>query len=127
MTRSGSPITTSASTARAAVPVLAAQAIERNLPHPHQHRGGGLPFQHPLRVAEDWATLDHLSGGRVDVGIGRGNQPAEFKGLRRADGRGRAALQRGRSTSSGAPGPRSASPTTGRFWRFPEIEVLPSP
>jgi len=38
-----------------------------------------LPLNHPLRVAEDYAFLDHLSGGRVDLGIGRGYQPLEFE------------------------------------------------
>ncbi len=31
-----------------------------------------LPLQHPLRVAEEYATLDLLSGGRVDMAVGRG-------------------------------------------------------
>src|SRR5664279_742415 len=39
-----------------------------------------LPLAHPLRVAEDVATLDLLSGGRVDVGVGRGMDPAHFAG-----------------------------------------------
>ena len=30
-----------------------------------------LPLNHPLRVAEEIATLDHLSGGRLDFGVGR--------------------------------------------------------
>jgi natural product biosynthesis luciferase-like monooxygenase protein len=38
-----------------------------------------LPLNHPLRVAEDYAFLDHLSNGRVDLGIGRGYQPLEFE------------------------------------------------
>jgi alkanesulfonate monooxygenase SsuD/methylene tetrahydromethanopterin reductase-like flavin-dependent oxidoreductase (luciferase family) len=40
-----------------------------------------LPFHDPVRLAEDLATLDHISGGRVDVGIGRGLFPAEFDGF----------------------------------------------
>jgi alkanesulfonate monooxygenase SsuD/methylene tetrahydromethanopterin reductase-like flavin-dependent oxidoreductase (luciferase family) len=31
-----------------------------------------LPFRNPVRVAEDIAMLDILSGGRVEVGVGRG-------------------------------------------------------
>lgn len=39
-----------------------------------------LPFHHPIRVAEEFAFLDVLSGGRLDLGIGRGYQPHEFRG-----------------------------------------------
>src|SRR5919205_266036 len=39
-----------------------------------------LPFHHPLRLAEETATLDILSGGRLVVGIGRGNRAREFVG-----------------------------------------------
>ncbi len=37
-----------------------------------------LPLNHPLRVAEDYAMLDLVSHGRVDLGVGRGYQPSEF-------------------------------------------------
>jgi alkanesulfonate monooxygenase SsuD/methylene tetrahydromethanopterin reductase-like flavin-dependent oxidoreductase (luciferase family) len=36
-----------------------------------------LPLLDPVRVAEDFATLDHLSGGRVDLVIGKGNDPVQ--------------------------------------------------
>src|SRR5918911_4593742 len=39
-----------------------------------------IPFHHPIRLAEETATLDILSGGRLVVGIGRGNRPLEFYG-----------------------------------------------
>jgi len=38
-----------------------------------------LPLHHPLRVAEEWATLDLLSGGRVDFAVGRGYDRREYE------------------------------------------------
>jgi len=40
-----------------------------------------LPLHHPLIVAEEIATADLLSGGRLDVGLGRGYQTYEFERL----------------------------------------------
>ena len=37
-----------------------------------------LPLHHPIRVAEQWATLDLLSGGRVDFAAGRGYDAREY-------------------------------------------------
>src|SRR5713226_8293080 len=37
-----------------------------------------LPMHHPIRVAEQWATLDLLSGGRVDFAAGRGYDRREY-------------------------------------------------
>jgi alkanesulfonate monooxygenase SsuD/methylene tetrahydromethanopterin reductase-like flavin-dependent oxidoreductase (luciferase family) len=36
-----------------------------------------LPFYHPLRLAEEICMLDHLSDGRLELGIGRGISPVE--------------------------------------------------
>lgn len=40
-----------------------------------------MPFNHPIRLAEDLAVLDNVSGGRVDLGIGMGYAPHEFRGF----------------------------------------------
>jgi alkanesulfonate monooxygenase SsuD/methylene tetrahydromethanopterin reductase-like flavin-dependent oxidoreductase (luciferase family) len=40
-----------------------------------------LPLSHPLHIAEDVATIDHLSGGRVDLGVGRSGLPAHYQGF----------------------------------------------
>lgn len=40
-----------------------------------------LPLHHPIRLAEASATVDVMSGGRLDFGIGKGYQTGEFKGL----------------------------------------------
>ena len=40
-----------------------------------------LPLHHPVRVAEDGATIDILSGGRFELGVGVGYRVQEFDGL----------------------------------------------
>jgi alkanesulfonate monooxygenase SsuD/methylene tetrahydromethanopterin reductase-like flavin-dependent oxidoreductase (luciferase family) len=40
-----------------------------------------LPLSHPLRVAEEIATLDVISNGRVEFGAGRGSVPTHFRGF----------------------------------------------
>src|SRR5207253_11248119 len=37
-----------------------------------------LPYRHPLVVAKQYGTLDHLSGGRVILGVGSGHLKPEF-------------------------------------------------
>ncbi|HEY8368420.1 MAG TPA: LLM class flavin-dependent oxidoreductase [Thermodesulfobacteriota bacterium] len=39
-----------------------------------------LPFHHPLEVAEAYAMVDRLSGGRLDLGVGSGYLAHEFSG-----------------------------------------------
>ncbi len=41
-----------------------------------------LPLHHPIRVAEQWATLDLLSNGRVDFACGRGYDKSEYEPFR---------------------------------------------
>ncbi|MGI9597656.1 MAG: LLM class flavin-dependent oxidoreductase [Acidimicrobiales bacterium] len=38
-----------------------------------------LPLYHPIRLAEEMAVLDHISDGRMELGIGMGYVPEEFK------------------------------------------------
>jgi alkanesulfonate monooxygenase SsuD/methylene tetrahydromethanopterin reductase-like flavin-dependent oxidoreductase (luciferase family) len=39
-----------------------------------------LPLGHPVRMAEEVATLDNISQGRVDLGIGRSSFPRSYEG-----------------------------------------------
>jgi alkanesulfonate monooxygenase SsuD/methylene tetrahydromethanopterin reductase-like flavin-dependent oxidoreductase (luciferase family) len=40
-----------------------------------------LPFSNPVRIAEDFAMVDVISNGRLDLGVGRAYQPLEFKNM----------------------------------------------
>jgi alkanesulfonate monooxygenase SsuD/methylene tetrahydromethanopterin reductase-like flavin-dependent oxidoreductase (luciferase family) len=40
-----------------------------------------LPLGHPLHLAEDVATVDQLSHGRVDFGVGRSGLPGHYQGF----------------------------------------------
>lgn len=37
-----------------------------------------LPFIHPVHVAEEYSTLDHLSNGKIILGVGAGYRDSEF-------------------------------------------------
>lgn len=61
--------------------IMAAAIAERTK---HMRIGVGvsiLPFSNPVRIAEDWAMVDVISGGRLDFGTGRGYQPREFEAM----------------------------------------------
>lgn len=111
---------------RAAVPALAGYAAART----SRIRVGSavvvLPFNDPVRVAEDWATLDHLLQGRLDVGVGRGNQPHEFRGFNVPMDEARDRYQEALAILRKAWTQKTFS-HDGRFWQYPELEVLPKP
>ena len=69
-------------------------------------------YRHPLETAKAFATLDHLSGGRVILGVGAGHVEGEFEalGIPFAE-RGRSPTRR--STASSTRGPTSTSATSG--------------
>ena len=54
-----------------------------------------LPAHHPLRLAEEICMLDHLSQGRLEVGIGRGASAARTALFRRRSGSGAGDVCRG--------------------------------
>jgi alkanesulfonate monooxygenase SsuD/methylene tetrahydromethanopterin reductase-like flavin-dependent oxidoreductase (luciferase family) len=84
-----------------------------------------LPYHHPLHVAERAAALDVLSGGRLELGVGRGFAPSEYAafGADMRDGRGYveetlAILRQAAQGPLDHRGPR---------FRFAGIEVVPKP
>ncbi len=65
------------------VPVLGSAIAQRTK---RLRIGSGIalaPLQDPIRLAEEFAMLDCLSGGRLDFGIGRGFQKGEYDAFER--------------------------------------------
>jgi alkanesulfonate monooxygenase SsuD/methylene tetrahydromethanopterin reductase-like flavin-dependent oxidoreductase (luciferase family) len=84
-----------------------------------------LPWHNPVLLAEQAATLDLLSGGRLDFGVGRGYRHNEFSGFRipmeEADARYEEALAViTRAWTSDAPFTHH-----GKYWQFDEVIVEP--
>src|SRR3981081_424632 len=57
--------------------LVLAYIAARTQPHPLAPAVTVLPLHHPIRVAEQWASLDLLSNGRVDFAAGRGYESRE--------------------------------------------------
>ena len=85
------------------------------------------PFYNPLRLAEEVALLDVLSGGRVNWGAGRGFERSEFKAFGVPGEESVAALPRGGRHRPARRGPTTSSPTTASISHFDGVEVLPKP
>jgi probable F420-dependent oxidoreductase len=84
------------------------------------------PLHHPLRLAEDLAVVDQLSGGRLDVGLAPGYKPDEFAVLGVPKG------ERGARTDETIEilqlawrGERFSY--AGRHFRFDDVVVAPPP
>ena len=85
-----------------------------------------LPFHHPLRLAEETATLDILSRGRLVVGLGRGNRPLEFLGHGVPQDESRSRMEEGFEILRRAWTEERVT-FQGQHWQFDEIPVYPKP
>src|SRR5215469_8699954 len=85
-----------------------------------------LPLHNPVRVAEDVAQADQLTGGRLEIGIGRGYAGYEFApyGLRLEDSG--AAVLEGLDVLERLWAGTDVSSPDGR-WPFPPITITPEP
>lgn len=85
-----------------------------------------LPIHNPVRVAEQVATIDQLSGGRVSLGVGMGWWPLEYEVhgsvFRQRGARMEEALEILRLVWT-----HEHTSFEGRFWSFPELTVHPRP
>jgi alkanesulfonate monooxygenase SsuD/methylene tetrahydromethanopterin reductase-like flavin-dependent oxidoreductase (luciferase family) len=85
-----------------------------------------LPLNNPLRIAEEAATTDHISGGRFDFGIGRSGFPRVYDTYgvpyTESQGRFREALEVILIAWKGEP-----FSYEGEFYRFQNVSVSPRP
>jgi alkanesulfonate monooxygenase SsuD/methylene tetrahydromethanopterin reductase-like flavin-dependent oxidoreductase (luciferase family) len=85
-----------------------------------------LPMHHPLRVAEDAAVADLLSGGRMTLGVGQGYVEREFAAFGVERQHRAALLEQGVDILRQALG-RGRVTIHGRHWSFDDVPVTPSP
>jgi alkanesulfonate monooxygenase SsuD/methylene tetrahydromethanopterin reductase-like flavin-dependent oxidoreductase (luciferase family) len=85
-----------------------------------------LPLHHPIRSAEDGATVDILTNGRLEFGVGRGAIPLHFAGfdVSREDSRER--FEESLEVIKKAWGPTAFS-HDGKYYHIPETNVVPKP
>jgi alkanesulfonate monooxygenase SsuD/methylene tetrahydromethanopterin reductase-like flavin-dependent oxidoreductase (luciferase family) len=85
-----------------------------------------LPLHHPVDLAEQLAVLDVISGGRLDVGIGRGGTLQDYQTFRSERAEARLRIEEGialmRQCWTGAP-----FDFTGQFHSAEALHVRPRP
>jgi alkanesulfonate monooxygenase SsuD/methylene tetrahydromethanopterin reductase-like flavin-dependent oxidoreductase (luciferase family) len=85
-----------------------------------------LPLHHPLSCAEQAATADVLSGGRLEFGVGRGSIPTQFHGFRVPVAENRARFDEALEIIRLA-WTRDRFGYQGRFYAVDNISVVPKP
>jgi alkanesulfonate monooxygenase SsuD/methylene tetrahydromethanopterin reductase-like flavin-dependent oxidoreductase (luciferase family) len=77
-----------------------------------------LPWHNPVLLAEQAATLDALSGGRFDFGIGKGYRHSELKGFQIAPEEAEARFEEALEFITRAFTIRERFSHQGQFWHF---------
>jgi len=85
-----------------------------------------LPLYDPVRLAEECALADVLCDGRLQVGVGRGYQPAEFAGFRVDQGKSRALADEVQEILELAWTQEKFS-YEGEFFKLSNLSILPRP
>jgi alkanesulfonate monooxygenase SsuD/methylene tetrahydromethanopterin reductase-like flavin-dependent oxidoreductase (luciferase family) len=86
-----------------------------------------LPWHNPVLLAEQAATLDLVSGGRFDFGIGKGYRHSEFNGFQIAPEEAEARFEEALEVITRAFTTRARFSHKGRFWHFEDVVVEPPP
>ena len=86
-----------------------------------------LPWHNPVLLAEQAATLDLVSGGRLDFGVGKGYRHNEFAGFNIAPDEAEPRFEESIEVMIKAFTSRQRFSHHGKFWRFDDIVVEPPP
>ena len=86
-----------------------------------------LPFHNPVQLAEQTATVDVLSNGRLDLGVGRGYQWGEFHRMGVPMDEATRRFEEGMEVLSRAWTGTEPFDHRGEFWSFNDLTVQPRP
>src|SRR4051812_40848617 len=98
-----------------------------NREDPPRHRVVVLPWHNPVLVAEEAATLDLLSNGRLDFGVGKGYRPYEFSGFCIPQDEATARFDEAIDVIRKAWTSKGRFSYEGRWWHYDNIVVEPAP
>lgn len=111
----------------AAAPLTWASAIAARTSRLHVGTGVSvLPLCHPIRLAEETATVDHISKGRLHLGIGRSSFPRSYEGYGIPYEESRGRFQEVLDILLQAWTQDKVS-YTGQYYTFNDVYVLPKP
>jgi alkanesulfonate monooxygenase SsuD/methylene tetrahydromethanopterin reductase-like flavin-dependent oxidoreductase (luciferase family) len=86
-----------------------------------------LPWHNPVLVAEEAATLDLLSNGRLDFGVGKGYRPYEFSGFCIPQAEATARFDEAIDIIRKAWTTKDRFSYNGKLWHYDNIVVEPAP
>jgi alkanesulfonate monooxygenase SsuD/methylene tetrahydromethanopterin reductase-like flavin-dependent oxidoreductase (luciferase family) len=86
-----------------------------------------LPLHHPIRVAEQWASLDLLSGGRVDFAAGRGYDRREYAPFEVDFDDNQALFEEGMEVVQRLWSENAPVTHQGKHYRFSDVKITPQP
>ncbi len=86
-----------------------------------------MPWHHPLLLAEQAATVDLVSDGRLDFGVGRGYRANEFHGFAIDPAEAQARYEEALELVMKSWTSHQRFSHEGRFWNFRDVIVEPKP
>jgi alkanesulfonate monooxygenase SsuD/methylene tetrahydromethanopterin reductase-like flavin-dependent oxidoreductase (luciferase family) len=86
-----------------------------------------LPLHHPIRVAEQWASVDLISGGRVDFAAGRGYDRREYLPLGVSFEDNQAMFDEGMEVVQRLWNASAPISHRGRYYAFEDVMITPQP